>query len=81
MRGTIGSVNGAPSVTHVTTSVWLIIKDIVLSACPGGGNILSSNGLRADVSSRAAFELADPLTNIQLLARSSIISAVELSPV
>lgn len=78
MMGIDGSSNGARSITQLTTSVWFTVKDKVLSAGPGGGERSSSNGESAEASSRAASDLADPLTYIQSLTRCSAVFSVDV---
>lgn len=72
MIGIFGSINGESSITQVTMSVWLTVKERVLLAVPDGGELDSSKGERVCGSRRAASALADPLMNIQLVVVSSL---------
>ena len=67
--GVVGSEYEFWLTTHVTTSVWFMVKNFVMFAGLDGG-MLPSNG-RSRVASRVGtFDLADPFTNIHADARS-----------
>lgn len=56
--------------TQVTILVWLMLKALVVSAIPGGGESLW-NGCRRAVSKVDAFIIADPFLSIHTEAESS----------